>query len=115
MINNINRDAHFRFEDEIFQPRPYAFGFTMRELSVVTKNEAWELEFIDRTEELNRFRPLHKHLLLLDFAFYWESEERNVLSRLKDEAAIQAQLIAVSQTIPKRNYILKPCTRARDG
>ena len=100
---------HIRFEDNIYQPVPYSFGFLLKSLSIATTNEDWKPQFIDRTEEANRFKPLKKYLNLQGFAFYWESKEEDIVSEISSEEKIYAKLSEISKKIPKRNYILKPC------
>lgn len=110
MVNvNNNRNVHIRFEDKIFQKAPCSFGFSMNSLSVFTTNEKWQPEFIDRTEEANKFRPLHKHLNLVDFAFYWESNEKIIISDFKTDLEIENKLAEINSSMLKKNYILRPC------
>ncbi len=105
------RDVHIRFEDRIFRKSPYAFGFTLHDLTVITTNESWTAEYIDRTEEANRDRPLHKHLTMGDLAFYWDAEEASMVSTLPSEAEIEAGLRKAGESIQRRDYILKPCNK----
>jgi len=111
VIDNIQisvKDVHIRFEDNTFRKSPYGFGFTLQDLSIVTTSEIWEPQFIDRTEEANRNRPLHKYLKLTNFSFYWESQNATMISNLGSEPEIENGLKKMGANIPKRAYILKP-------
>ena len=93
----------------MFRQSPYSFGITLKDFIVTTTNENWLPEYIDRTEEANRARPLHKRLTLGDLAFYWEAEGASMVSAGGNVAEIEAELQKVGTNIPRRNYILKPC------
>ena len=102
------RNMHIHFEDSIFQANPYSFGFLLKSLSVKTTNAQWQTEFIDRTEEQTHGRPIYKNAKLEDFAFYWESNETVLITKMEEDKTIEETLQKVSSNIPKKNYILKP-------
>lgn len=106
---------HIRFEDNSLSTSPYAFGFVLKTLTLRTTNEIWEAEFIDRTDEANRERPLHKHLKVFGFAFYWKPAKATMLSVLKSPREIEGKLNESEETAEKENYILKPCNFHSNG
>ncbi len=55
-------------------------GITLTELSLFTCNEEWKEDYIDRTLKDNKEKPLLKLLKLKNFAFYFQSDEKSMVS-----------------------------------
>jgi len=93
----------------VFTKFPYSFGITLQNLTVVTTNEDWEPQYIDRTDKANCEKPLYKHLKLHGLAIYWISNETEMLSLTLDEGDIEKRLNGALEEMAKQSYILKPC------
>ena len=109
IIKNYERDIHIRFEDNIFNDSPSSFGVVMNKLTVVTTNELWAPQFIDRTEPANRNTPVYKHLKLEGFVVYWNPSGAIIASNLEDPKEIESKMAECLKEVIKENYILKPC------
>jgi len=101
--------VHIRFEDNVLIFTPFAFGLVLKTLTLRTTNEVWKPEFIDRTDVANRERPLHKHLEVFGFSFYWKPNEAIMVSVLENTKEIDIKLKESEKNIEKENYILRPC------
>jgi hypothetical protein len=119
VVDNIQlsiKNIHIRFEDTHLFREPISMGLTLQELSVDTTNESWQKEFIDRTVEANKQKPLNKLLSLRNFGFYCSPNDdlNNLVLQLEspEERYLKfANLFdegAESSSIYKRHYILEP-------
>ena len=83
IVDNIQihvKNIHIRFEDSINYSSFYSMGFTLTELSMFTCNEEWKEDYIDRTNKDNKDMPLLKLLKLKNFAFYFQNDEKAMVS-----------------------------------
>jgi len=61
VIDNIQisiKNIHVRYEDSANFSQPLSLGLTMEKLDIETTNENWESEFIDRTINENKDKPM---------------------------------------------------------
>lgn len=73
VVDNIQlsiQNIHVRFEDSKNYSEPLSLGLTMEKLDIETTNEFWESEFIDRTRQDNKNKPLQKIINLSKLGFY---------------------------------------------
>lgn len=98
------RDIHVRFEDNVFCTSPYALGVTLQDLTVVTTNENWEPQYIDRTDKANHNKPLYKHLKLHGLTIYLKAHENAMISLL-EEGSMEEKM---KEGIAKQCHILRP-------
>ena len=72
IIDNLQisiKRIHIRYEDAIATPgKPFALGFTLKELSAVSTDQDWRPTFIQATSETSR-----KLVDLKELAFYWNT------------------------------------------
>ncbi len=73
IVDNIQvsiKNIHIRYEDSMNFQEPLSLGLTMEKLEIETTNEQWEPEFIDRTHQENKKKPLLKMINLSNIGFY---------------------------------------------
>ena len=88
ILDNIQvsiKNIHIRFEDANNYELPLSMGLTMEKLEIETTNEKWEREFFDRTNPLNKFKPLQKIIKLNNLGFYCNPKdtEARCISKIK--------------------------------
>lgn len=73
VVDNIQlsiQNIHLRFEDSKNYSEPLSLGLTLEKLDIETTNEFWQSEFIDRTRQDNKYKPLQKIINLSKLGFY---------------------------------------------
>ena len=80
----------------------------MKSLTLMTTNDQWAPQFIDRADEANKMLPLHKHLLLSEFCIYWNPNDETPISNISADKDVEAALQAKAAKIEKKNFLLKP-------
>ena len=91
VVDNIQvsiKNIHVRYEDSMNFQEPLSLGLTMEKLDIETTNEKWEPEFIDRTHQENKKKPLLKMINLSNIGFYCSPKdcESRQICRIEDSA-----------------------------
>ena len=110
------KNIHIRYEDSKNFREPLALGITLEMLDIETTNEFWKTQFIDRTNNANKFKPLQKIISLNNFGFYCNPKDlfSNQISQIKD---IEQQILRFSELFTvdsdisdlyKNSYVSRP-------
>lgn len=78
VIDNLQikiKGIHVRLEDTHFFSQPISMGVTLERLFVESKNERGDADFIDRTLEKNKAKPIRKHIDMRNFGVYCEPKD----------------------------------------
>ena len=121
IIDNIQvsiKNIHIRHEDCINFGLPLSFGLTMEKLEIETTNENWQSQFIDRTYQENKYKPLQKIINLSNLGFYCcprdlMSRQINKIEDPEEQSKRFGELFPPGSTLSeiyKNSYISKPVT-----
>lgn len=69
-------NLHIRYEGGVWlKDHQFSFGITLKELTIKTTNDNWEVTFFDRLTKENKGKPLHKMLLIEGFGVYIDTKD----------------------------------------
>lgn len=74
-IRNIHIRYEINFENELSNQTRFSLGMKLEQLNIVTTNDKWQIEFVDRTNENKKDKPMHKLLELTNLSLYSDSSE----------------------------------------
>jgi hypothetical protein len=88
----------------------------MEKLDIETTNEFWQSEFIDRTNNANKFKPLQKIISLSNIGFYCNPKDTmgqliSQIENLEEQSKRFSELFTPEQDISelyKNSYISRP-------
>jgi len=113
VIDNLEidiKDIHIRFEDSFcFTNKPYAFGITIKSISMITIDDNDVKAFIDRTNSKHKEDPLYKKLIMNKLSIYWSDNPKSLLSAIDNQEALEKSLDNMDKLIEDNDFILRPC------
>lgn len=91
-IRNIHVRYEVNFDSSQHSLTGFSLGVRLEQLNIVTTNEEWKIHFLDRTQEENQDKSMHKLLELTNLSIYSDSSESCFFSKLysTDEELISA-------------------------
>jgi hypothetical protein len=77
------------------------------EIMMITTDEYWLKQFLDRTDEKNRKKPMNKLLRLKNIAIYWNAKEQGFLGDVEKFIVVDkmTKMILKDDTLQKNPYV----------
>lgn len=81
------KNIHIRYEVDFPEAEipQYVVGFTLKQLNMHSTNSKWEKIYVDRTEKVNKYKPMHNVLQIEGLAIYLQHQKIEEAKKLLKE------------------------------